>query len=615
VNGGISWSDYTEYNVTSTSEWADLEYDLQNTESKDAMVEFLDYYVYLDDIYGGTINTTAPMISVTKGGTAVNSGVTEEFGSTKTELTATYTFTNVGSGTLTITSPVAATGVATAAVDKTSLAAGESATLTITLPVEDPYGAKEGAVTVETSLGDFVINYTATTLNPNALDEQFASGKPAGWYFGGYWEVDSQTAQNNTGASGIADLITEQLAVAGADDALTFDMQLTSSTNGVNVYTSQDRVNWTEVDLSGVTLSTSSYQTITINGLAAGDYYVKIRGYRVKVDNFLGWTKKNNTRDLYVTATTFPNASQEKGAEVTFSATVTNLIAETESGVYAKLFINDVEVATADAQDIALNGTKTFSMNYTLSEYGAYNAKIVVYYSDNTVAFTTETETINAYYILDESTTSEIETGLKSKLLFKYTAYSGWNTLCVPFELTDDILTSIFGEGCKAYEFSSYAKDNITFRLANTFEAGKPYLIYKERAASTTQTVLSDINITATSASSVEQSGITFHGTFAPVSAGSIENWYGVATTGDDGGEIRKASSYVSMDGFRAYFTGITNETQARILFVDDDITTDISGLAGKLNGMENVYNLNGQKVDKAQKGLYIVNGKKTVIK
>ena len=27
------------------------------------------------------------------------------------------------------------------------------------------------------------------------------------------------------------------------------------------------------------------------------------------------------------------------------------------------------------------------------------------------------------------------------------------------------------------------------------------------------------------------------------------------------------------------------------------------------------IYNLNGQRVDKAQKGLYIVNGKKVVIK
>ena len=39
------------------------------------------------------------------------------------------------------------------------------------------------------------------------------------------------------------------------------------------------------------------------------------------------------------------------------------------------------------------------------------------------------------------------------------------------------------------------------------------------------------------------------------------------------------------------------------------DITVD-----GELK-MESVYNLNGQKVQNAKKGLYIVNGKKVVIK
>jgi hypothetical protein len=44
----------------------------------------------------------------------------------------------------------------------------------------------------------------------------------------------------------------------------------------------------------------------------------------------------------------------------------------------------------------------------------------------------------------------------------------------------------------------------------------------------------------------------------------------------------------------------------------------DVVGIAGvksenKLDGT--VYNLNGQKVEKAQRGLYIVNGKKVVVK
>jgi hypothetical protein len=44
----------------------------------------------------------------------------------------------------------------------------------------------------------------------------------------------------------------------------------------------------------------------------------------------------------------------------------------------------------------------------------------------------------------------------------------------------------------------------------------------------------------------------------------------------------------------------------------------DMTGIAQIENGelrMENVYNLNGQRVNKATKGLYIVNGKKYIVK
>ena len=47
-----------------------------------------------------------------------------------------------------------------------------------------------------------------------------------------------------------------------------------------------------------------------------------------------------------------------------------------------------------------------------------------------------------------------------------------------------------------------------------------------------------------------------------------------------------------------------------------DGETTGIASITvdGELQ-MESVYNLNGQKVQNAKKGLYIVNGKKVVIK
>lgn len=61
-------------------------------------------------------------------------------------------------------------------------------------------------------------------------------------------------------------------------------------------------------------------------------------------------------------------------------------------------------------------------------------------------------------------------------------------------------------------------------------------------------------------------------------------------------------------------FLKVANTTarEMSVFFADD--TTGINVIAAE-NGAEGIFNLNGQKVQKAQKGLYIVNGKKVMVK
>lgn len=608
INGGISWSDYTDYtSQMNASSFTTLTLDLGNNADATAVVEFCGrYYVQLDNIYGGTPNATAPMIAVKKSGNAVANGSTEEFGAISAQATATYTIKNAGNGTLTITSPIAVTGAATATVDDTELAAGETATLTITMPAEAPYGAKEGAVTVETSLGDFVINYTANVLNPNALDEQFANGHPAGWYMGSAWSVSSQeaTQESNT----VSDLITEQLVVTGTDDALTFQAARNSSHSQpkMTVSYSTDRLNWTEVDLSDVTLTTS-YQTITINGLKAGSYYLKIRGSRIKVDNFLGWEKVNNTRDLFVTAASFP-ATTEKGSEATITATVTSLIAD-EEGVYAKLFVNDEQVGdAAEAQSIAQNGTQTFSFTYAVPEN--VQAQVKVYYSDNSEAFATAVNSMKVNYTLDETAApGEIAAGTFDITLnraFK----AGWNTVCVPFTID---AADIHAEA-KAYSFDDFDANSgeLTLNQVETLDAGKPYIIYVPEEVSSLALNDVTINATAAQASYVQHGDIIFQGSYAPIASGKLVGCHGVTTAG----LIAKASTTASMKGFRAFFINVP--ANARIAYVDNDgETTSISGIEIANRAAKGaIYNLAGQKVERiSQPGIYIINGKKQIVK
>lgn len=85
---------------------------------------------------------------------------------------------------------------------------------------------------------------------------------------------------------------------------------------------------------------------------------------------------------------------------------------------------------------------------------------------------------------------------------------------------------------------------------------------------------------------------------------GKIGFWYG----DEYGGAFDIA-------GNKAYLAVPASVAGARSGFAFDDETTGISNVNVNLNDNENCYDLQGRKVSKLGKGLYIVNGKKVVIK
>ena len=634
LNGGISWSEYTDFTETedfNSSAYKTMEYSVGNTDaSAVAMIEFLGANVYLDNIYGGTLNNESPMIQVKKYVSSYNqpvvaTGFTHEFGSIFDETSATYTITNIGGGTLTITSPITTiTGDATAAVNETSLGAGESATLTITMSVVTPYGEKSGAVTVKTSLGDFVINYTATTMNPNALSVTDGTF-PEGWYNGGWSESTYNGYVSKSYSGSIVDFVTQKLEVAGVDDVLKYQACKYSTYSGYSTSTalsvsySQDRVNWTEyADITAEL--TGDFKDFEVKGLPAGEYYLKFSGRNAEIDNIIGWTKVSGIEhDLYVTNSSFPTTTKDAEEDVTISATVTSLRAA-EAGVYAKLFINGEEAQTAEAQDVALNGTKTFSFDYAMpATPGTHSAQIKVYYSDDTEAFATAVNDMKVYYVLNEASAPATLNAGTFDIKLNRTFAAGWNTVCLPFVIND--VEGFFGSGAKAYALSSHNDDELFFSSVSALEARFPYIVYVPTAITETINVTDAIiNNPSTEAGyrdhEVAGDVIYFRGTYAPIAAGTWPKAadgdliYGVTTDG----HIKKAGASASIKGFRAYFDIPANAEVKGIVF-DDDTATGLSIIDGEIVSSEAVYDLNGRRVNKTQKGVYIVNGKKVVVK
>ena len=160
----------------------------------------------------------------------------------------------------------------------------------------------------------------------------------------------------------------------------------------------------------------------------------------------------------------------------------------------------------------------------------------------------------------------------------------------------------------KAYAFTGYENGNIKLDVTTTMEAGKPYVIYANAAISEA-IELNNVNITATEAAAVEFNGAKFQATYAPLAAGSMEGKYGVAPTG----KIQKGSAKASMKGFRGYFELPANAQNARLMINGEEVT----GIEAIENAesADVVFDLQGRRVAQPTKGLYIIGGKKMMVK
>ena len=214
--------------------------------------------------------------------------------------------------------------------------------------------------------------------------------------------------------------------------------------------------------------------------------------------------------------------------------------------------------------------------------------------------------------VLDEiKAPAALTTGVQDVEL-KYTVKAGWNTIALPFAVAD---LSVFGEGAKAYELKGYKDGALNFAPVTALEAGFPYVLYVETtAAANGNFKFKGVDITTTEPEIVtagDFSGFAkFVPTYAPMAAGTMAGKYGVVPAT---GKIQKGGASATMKGFRAYFE-LPSSTNARMI-IDGEEVTGIDAISAEEQNQNAVFNLNGQRVSAATKGIFIVGGKKMVIK
>ena len=155
----------------------------------------------------------------------------------------------------------------------------------------------------------------------------------------------------------------------------------------------------------------------------------------------------------------------------------------------------------------------------------------------------------------------------------------------------------------------------LNFTEADAIEANVPYLM-KAAAASTEAKVFKGVTVKAATDLKAEGENYDFVGVYATASL--LDGDY---LLGEDA-FYRSAGNNNKVKAYRAYIQkkaapggSLQENVEARLVIAIDGMATAINALDGRTVSNDAVYNLSGQKVMKAQKGIFIQNGKKVVIK
>ena len=196
------------------------------------------------------------------------------------------------------------------------------------------------------------------------------------------------------------------------------------------------------------------------------------------------------------------------------------------------------------------------------------------------------------------------------------TIKAAYNTVVLPFALTSAQVTSAFGENSKVYTFSENSANANSVELTFTegdgsISANVPVLV-KATAASTEQTFDGVMIEVPTSEVQVAGTYVDYFGVYATTNLAAGD--FFLATKEGVQQIFQSEGNNDTVKGFRAYFKTKTAGVKAA-LFIDGVATSisEINGEVATVNGA--IFNLSGQRVNKAQKGIFIVNGKKVILK
>lgn len=244
-----------------------------------------------------------------------------------------------------------------------------------------------------------------------------------------------------------------------------------------------------------------------------------------------------------------------------------------------------------------ITGVSTDAM--TTGEWNEYSATITASSTSMSVTF----EASNKRFFLDDV---KIEKPAEAVVAPKLTlSASGYASYCCEYPLD---FTNIDKDTFKAWYVSAVdmTSGDVTFsEITGTIKGGEAFFLYGTPGA--------ECQLAYAESSSVVLNGNKLVGTLAPT---YVENGNGIQNYGLSGGNFVKMGNGV-VKANKSYLpveVGTETPTRLNIIFESQE-ATGIMNVSREGTTDNRYYNLNGQRVMNPTKGMYIVNGKKVIIK
>lgn len=228
---------------------------------------------------------------------------------------------------------------------------------------------------------------------------------------------------------------------------------------------------------------------------------------------------------------------------------------------------------------------------------------------------------------LSESEENKIETKSDISISLNRKLVKGvWNTICLPFDVSEAQAKSAFGADVRIAALNAESKGNTLMfdnKTAEGIKASMPYLIMPSEVKADDKYEFYNVSIkpeNTTPAATVSTSnGFAFKGIYNKVDiTQDINNSKSYAAFLGANNILFKAKSGSTTKGFRAYFVIPNSTATSALRVVVDGNATSIKNInCGVVESDDAVYNLQGQRVDarSLMPGLYIKAGKKFVVR